>query len=961
MKKKHSFAAILALLLLVALVWLASERGKNSSKSWIPRSERGRRNILSAIWDDYDEKGNYREFHIDYPGDGTLFPPEIIAPTFRWTDERSSSDAWAIKVEFSGGAEPVAAITGQSHWRPEREVWETIKNRSLAKKARVTIVGLRWSGNCRIQSRAQIEMSTSRDKVASPIFYRDVPLPFIDALRNLTQLKWRLGDISREGRPPAVLENMPVCGNCHSFSTDGKVMGMDVDYANDKGSYVITPVASDMVFSQDKVITWSDYKRNEGDPTFGLLSQISPDGRYVISTVKDQSVFVPKPGIMFSQLFFPVKGILAVHDRQTGEFKELPGADDPNYVQSNPVWSPDGKTIVFARSKAQPLAVDPKRGHGVLASSEQSQVYVDRRKLFKFDLYRIPFNKGKGGHAEPIPGASHNGMSNYFAKFSPDGKWIVFCRAESFMLLQPDSELYIIPVSGGEPRRMNCNLSRMNSWHSWSPEGKWLVFSSKANSAYTQLFLTHIDEGGNDTPPVLLENFTAGQRAANIPEFVNIGLGGITRIHERFVDEYSYRRLGLEQMVYFQDYDRASEYFRQALALNPKDAAAHANLGQVMLKKGEQDEAQHEFELALKLDPSDAVAHNNLGTVYFSKGSYDAARQEFVLAVQYDPDEANYSNNLARVLLRQNQYDQALESLDSALHLDADTATAHYLLGIAHLGLGRMDQAQEELETALRLDVSHSQAHYSLGEVYRQKKLYDQAQFEYQVALQGTPDYPEAHEKLGKVLLIKGDHIEAQRAFETSLRLSPDNVEAHFGLAALYAVRRDYPAAEKHCRAVLMLQPTHVGAQHHLGHLFALQGHYLQAQKEMNLALELDPNNVTVRYSLAKVYSVTKDYARARQEFRMILELDPKNAGACFGLAGLLGAEGRKVSEALELANKGLQLDPSSFEGRIILGNLYARRGQIELAIEQFEEAVKLNPAQVDSLTDMINNLKQKK
>ena len=39
-------------------------------------------------------------------------------------------------------------------------------------------------------------------------------------------------------------------------------------------------------------------------------------------------------------------------------------------------------------------------------------------------------------------------MSNYFAKYSPDGNWIVFCKAKSFMLLQPDSELYIIPAAG---------------------------------------------------------------------------------------------------------------------------------------------------------------------------------------------------------------------------------------------------------------------------------------------------------------------------------------------------------------------------------------------------------------------------------------------------------------------------------------------------------------------------------
>ena len=70
----------------------------------------------------------------------------------------------------------------------------------------------------------------------------------------------------------------------------------------------------------------------------------------------------------------------------------------------------------------------------------------------------------------------------------------------------------------------------MNSWHSFSPNGRWLVFSSKSRSPYTQMFLTHLDEEGNASPAILIDNATAANRAVNIPEFVNIPPDGLLKI-----------------------------------------------------------------------------------------------------------------------------------------------------------------------------------------------------------------------------------------------------------------------------------------------------------------------------------------------------------------------------------------------------------------------------------------------
>jgi len=43
------------------------------------------------------------------------------------------------------------------------------------------------------------------------------PLPFLTAVRDPSRIRWRFGSIDSESAPPIVLENLPVCGNCHSF------------------------------------------------------------------------------------------------------------------------------------------------------------------------------------------------------------------------------------------------------------------------------------------------------------------------------------------------------------------------------------------------------------------------------------------------------------------------------------------------------------------------------------------------------------------------------------------------------------------------------------------------------------------------------------------------------------------------------------------------------------------------
>jgi hypothetical protein len=48
------------------------------------------------------------------------------------------------------------------------------------------------------------------------------------------------------------------------LSADGRILGMDVDYGNDKGAYALTAVAKEMRLAVSDIISWSDYKREDG-------------------------------------------------------------------------------------------------------------------------------------------------------------------------------------------------------------------------------------------------------------------------------------------------------------------------------------------------------------------------------------------------------------------------------------------------------------------------------------------------------------------------------------------------------------------------------------------------------------------------------------------------------------------------------------------------------------------------
>ncbi|MFC1586602.1 tetratricopeptide repeat protein, partial [Fibrobacterota bacterium] len=522
------------------------------------------------------------------------------------------------------------------------QTWSVIKGKSLEQWASVSIYGFKKDQAFKVRSRGTLVFQTSGDSVGAPIFYRDVPImpskndkgeikPLSKAAQRL--IKWRLRDVSLP-KSRVVMEKIHSCANCHSFSSDGKWLGMDIDGPQgDKGAYGLLPLEKEMTVEKEDLISWNyGFKdKPKGKKTLGFMSQVSPDGKYVITTVNESIFVVNYMKSDFIQVFYPTRGILAWYNRDTGRIKALPGADDSSFVHCTPVWTPDGKDIVFARAPAGDPYVKEQKMPAHANAPEETPI--------QYSLYRMPFNDGRGGRAVPIEGASDNNMSNNFPKVTPDGRFVVFVKCRNGLLMRPDSRLWIVPLEGGPARQMRCNTSKMNSWHSFSPNGRWMVFSSKAFSPFTQMFLTHIDEEGNDTPPILIPKATADNRAVNIPEFVNIAYGDLNRITMPAVNHFKH-------LIQSRDYvvqNKASEAWdelRKALKAAGDDAKFKAEVLVIMAWMREPyGEGPSYMKLAIKTDPEYTNAHFDLGIMYQKQGKEKEAFECYRKTLELTPDD----------------------------------------------------------------------------------------------------------------------------------------------------------------------------------------------------------------------------------------------------------------------------------------------------------------------------------
>ncbi len=150
------------------------------------------------------------------------------------------------------------------------------------------------------------------------------------------------------------------------------------------------------------------------------------------------------------------------------------------------------------------------------------------------------------------------------------------------------------------------------------------------------------------------------------------------------------------------NYDAALEDYRKVLELQPDRPGIHFRLGRVHLARARpplaaadaEALAAQEFEAELRIDPTNADAAYELGELRRKAGDLERARELFAQAVEHYPDFEQGQLGLGRVLIAQGEPTLALPHLEKAVALDPENEFAFFQLFQAHRALDHAEEAR---------------------------------------------------------------------------------------------------------------------------------------------------------------------------------------------------------------------------------------------------------------------------
>jgi tetratricopeptide (TPR) repeat protein len=412
--------------------------------------------------------------------------------------------------------------------------------------------------------------------------------------------------------------------------------------------------------------------------------------------------------------------------------------------------------------------------------------------------------------------------------------------------------------------------------------------------------------------------------------------------------------------------------WEEQIKLNPRNAAAHANLGTVLQKKGDFEGALAQYNTAELIDPNNITVRLNLGTLYQAKGDLNTAIKAYDTILTVDPNNILSRYYKATALKQTKNYDAATAELKKILQIDPGNALAKKeLVEIAKISGSGSENLLSLLKENADSELNNAKAQYDYAfEAHAKGNLSSAIEY-YRKAINLDPRMADAYLNLGAALIAQNSYSQAIEALTKATELNPTSSKAQELLAEANKADKSgkYEEAlkfhqEGKVREAISLyeealeaNPDNPEILINMGAAYQTDQQYDKALQKYEEALALDPNSPIIYYYMGTTYHAQGNNNLAVQNYEKAIEKEPDNQQYQEALKNLQESEvddllskaldaynTKAFDKATEYLNQALKLDESNAQAYYYMGIVMEARKDSNAAIRSYQRATQLDP-----------------
>ncbi len=235
-----------------------------------------------------------------------------------------------------------------------------------------------------------------------------------------------------------------------------------------------------------------------------------------------------------------------------------------------------------------------------------------------------------------------------------------------------------------------------------------------------------------------------------------------------------------------EDFKKAAEQFRQAIAIDPNYALGYAGLADCYFFNGEAAKTVAALSKALELDDTLVEALTTQAYYLSVRWDWERAERLFKRAIELNPNYPPAHHWYAFHLTALGRFPEAIEEINRAKEIDPLSLIINTDVGQILYFSRQYDQAIEAYRKALEMQPNFSVARWRLGEAYEQKGMVEEAIAEYQQTLSVSKN-PTIEVWLGHAYAVSGKKDKAQKILAELQKRHKREPNWFYEIALIYA------------------------------------------------------------------------------------------------------------------------------------------------------------------------------